>query len=123
MPPTALEIAQEFEGPLRKIALPREQRARRLAFLIRSQTSHNGGVTAMDNAEEPYDLITVLSRLEGIGREIGRGHPGGDDDLGVTATAGGQVFSEKCLDGCDRGHFGLTVRHQIKARPPGLTNC
>jgi hypothetical protein len=41
--------------------------------------------------------------------EIGRGHPGGDDDLGVTATAGGQVFSEKCLDGCDRGHFGGAI--------------
>ena len=42
----------------------------------------------MDNAEEPYELITVLSRLEGIGREIGQGHSVGDDDLGVTATAG-----------------------------------
>ena len=40
----------------------------------------------MDNAEEPYDLITVLSRLEGIGREIGRGHPVRNDDLGATAT-------------------------------------
>jgi len=40
----------------------------------------------MDNAEEPYDLITVLSRLEGIGREIDRGRPLPDDDLGATAT-------------------------------------
>jgi len=40
----------------------------------------------MDNAKEPYDLIAVLSRLEGIGREIGRGHPVRDDDLGATAT-------------------------------------
>jgi hypothetical protein len=42
----------------------------------------------MDNAADPYDLITVLSRLEGIGREFGQGHSVGDDDLGVTATAG-----------------------------------
>jgi outer membrane immunogenic protein len=40
------------------------------------------------SAEEPYDLITVLTRLEGIGREISRGHPVGDDGLGATATAG-----------------------------------
>jgi len=99
------------------------ERAEGTTLGIPHPQSDEPDVTAMDNAEEPYDLITVLSRLEGIGREIGRGHPGGDDDLGVTATAGGQVFSEKCLDGCDRGHFGLTVRHQIKARPPGLTNC
>ena len=52
MPPTALEIAQEFEGPLAQdcaaqhgangSAWPirsREQRARRLAFLIHSQMS------------------------------------------------------------------------------------
>jgi len=37
----------------------------------------------MDNAEELHDLITVLSRLEGM---TGRGHPVGDDDLGATAT-------------------------------------
>jgi hypothetical protein len=33
------------------------------------------GVTAMDNAAESYDLITVLSRLEGLegmAHEIGR---------------------------------------------------
>jgi hypothetical protein len=40
----------------------------------------------MNNVEEPYDLITVLSRLEGIVRETGRGHPVGDDDLDATAT-------------------------------------
>jgi len=42
------------------------------------------GVTAMDNAE-PYELTTVLSRLEGLkgmAREIGR-HP--PDDPGVAA--------------------------------------
>jgi hypothetical protein len=42
----------------------------------------------MDNAAEPYDLVTVLLRLEGIGREIGRGHPIADDDSDVTVTAG-----------------------------------
>ena len=54
------------------------------------------GVTAMDNAAEPYDLITVLSRLEGIGREIGRGQPA-DDDLGVAATAGRTGLFRKML--------------------------
>jgi len=42
------------------------------------------GVTAMDNAE-PYELITVLSRLEGLkgmARVIGRHST---DDLGVAA--------------------------------------
>jgi len=47
------------------------------------------GVTAMDNAaDDPYDLVNVLSRLEGfqgIGHEIGRG-PVIDDDLGVPAS-------------------------------------
>jgi hypothetical protein len=41
----------------------------------------------MDNAaDDPHDLVNVLSRLEGfqgIGREIGRG-PAIDDGLGVT---------------------------------------
>jgi hypothetical protein len=41
----------------------------------------------MDNAAEPYDLVTVLMRLEGIGREIGRSHPIEDDGLGAPATA------------------------------------
>jgi hypothetical protein len=40
----------------------------------------------MDKTADPYDLVTVLSRLEGIRREMG--HPVGDDDLGVTTTAG-----------------------------------
>jgi hypothetical protein len=43
------------------------------------------GVTAMDNAE-PYDLLTVLLRLEGLkgmAHEIGRHST---DDLGVAAT-------------------------------------
>ena len=53
---------------------------------IRSQMGATTEATAMDNAEELHDLITVLSRLEGIGRETGRGHPVGDDDLGATAT-------------------------------------
>ena len=57
-------------------------RAWHSASTVRSGT----GATAMDNAEEPYDLITVLSRLEGIGREIDRSHPVRDDDLGATAT-------------------------------------
>jgi len=46
----------------------------------------------MDNAAEPYDLVTVLLRLqgfEGMGREIGLGHST-DDDLGVTATDTGR---------------------------------
>jgi hypothetical protein len=44
-----------------------------------------GGVTAMDNAET-HDLVTVLSRLEGLkgmAHEIGRQST---DDLGVAAT-------------------------------------
>jgi hypothetical protein len=64
--------------------------ARRLAFglgILHPQSdAATTEATAMDNAEEPYDLITVLSRLEGIEREIGRGHPVRDDDLGATAT-------------------------------------
>jgi hypothetical protein len=50
------------------------------------------GVTAMDNAAEPYDLVTVLLRLqgfEGMGREIGLGHS--IDDLHVAATDGGRL--------------------------------
>jgi len=45
----------------------------------------------MENAAEPYDLITVLLRLEtfkGIASEIGRGHS--VDDLGDAATDGGR---------------------------------
>jgi hypothetical protein len=60
---------------------------------------------AMDNAE-PYDLVTVLSRLEdlrGMTHEIGR-HS--------TETLSGPV-SGRCF-----GDFGLTVRHHVKARPP-----
>jgi len=44
----------------------------------------------MDNAE-PYDLVTVLLRLEGfegMGRTIGLGHA--IDDLHVAATDGGR---------------------------------
>jgi hypothetical protein len=44
----------------------------------------------MDNAE-PYDLVTVLLRLEGfegMGRTIGLGHS--IDDLHVAATDGGR---------------------------------
>ena len=62
----------------------------------------------MDNAADPYDLITVLSRL---GREIGQGHSVGPQLLG------GQVFSEECLDCCGGGDLGLTVRHRIKSWP------
>jgi hypothetical protein len=43
------------------------------------------GVTAMNDAAETYDLVTVLLRLEGfdgMGRDIGLGHSI-DDDLGV----------------------------------------
>jgi hypothetical protein len=43
----------------------------------------------MDNAAEPYDLITVLLRLEsfkGMASEISRGYS--VDDLGVAATDG-----------------------------------
>ena len=53
--------------------------------------------TAMDNAKEPYDLITVLSRLDGIEHEIGWGHPVGDDELGATATAGRTGLFRKML--------------------------
>ena len=45
----------------------------------------------MENAAEPYDLITVLLRLEsfkGIASESGGGHS--VDDLGVAATDGGR---------------------------------
>jgi hypothetical protein len=63
---------------------------------------------AMDNAE-PYDLVTVLSRLEdlrGMTHEIGR-HS--------TETLSGRVSSGKSF-----GDFGLTVRHHVRARPPCL---
>jgi len=36
----------------------------------------------MDKAADPYDLITVLLRLEEIGRDSGRDHPVGEDDAG-----------------------------------------
>lgn len=45
-----------------------------------------------DNAAEPYDLVTVLLRLEslkGMGSEIGRGYS--VDDLGMAATDGGRT--------------------------------
>jgi hypothetical protein len=48
------------------------------------------GVTAMDNAE-PYDLVTVLLRLqglEGMAHEIGRHST---DDLPVAATDPGRT--------------------------------
>ena len=51
----------------------------------------------MDKAADPYDLVTVLSQLEGMGREIGRGHPAADDDVGVTATAGRTGLFRKML--------------------------
>jgi len=73
------------------------ERAEGTTLGIPHPQSDEPDVTAMDNAEEPYDLITVLSRLEGIGREIGRGHPGGNDDLGVTATAGRTGLFRKML--------------------------
>ena len=44
------------------------------------------GITAMENAAESYDLVTVLLRLEalkGMGHEIGRHSI---DDLGVPVT-------------------------------------
>jgi hypothetical protein len=47
----------------------------------------------MDNTAEPYDLVTVLMNLqalEGMGGEIGRGHPV-DDELGVPATEVGRT--------------------------------
>jgi hypothetical protein len=57
---------------------------------IRSRMNHNGDVTAMDNAE-PYDLVTVLMRLqgfEGMAHEIGRHST---DDLGVAAADSGRT--------------------------------
>ena len=51
----------------------------------------------MDKAEDPYELVTVLSQLEGIGREIGRGSPVADDDVGVTSTAGRSGLFRKML--------------------------
>jgi len=42
------------------------ERAEGTTLGIPHPQSDEPGVTAMDNAEEPYDLITVLSRLEGI---------------------------------------------------------
>ncbi len=53
--------------------------------------NHSGGVTTMDNAE-PYDLVTVLWRLEGfegIGRTIGLGQS--IDDLQMAATDAGRT--------------------------------
>ena len=50
------------------------------------------GVTAM-NAAETHDFLAVLlslQALKGMGREIGRGHPIGDEDLGVPAIDAGR---------------------------------
>jgi hypothetical protein len=46
----------------------------------------------MDNAAKPYELVSVLMRLEGfegMGREIGLGHS--IDDLHVAATDAGRT--------------------------------
>jgi hypothetical protein len=46
----------------------------------------------MDNSAKPYDLVSVLMRLEGfegMGREIGLGHS--IDDLHVAATDAGRT--------------------------------
>jgi hypothetical protein len=54
----------------------------------------------MDNVgDDPYDLVNVLSRLEGfqgIGCEIGRG-PAIDDGLGVTASGPRKGLFQKLL--------------------------
>ena len=71
----------------------------------------------MDNAEEPYELITVLSRLEGIGREIGRGHPVRDDDLGATATGRIGLF-RKMLRSLRPRLFWVDGSTSHKAKPP-----
>ena len=59
---------------------------------VRNWTSSEGGDgTAMENAAEQYDLITVLLRLEsfkGQASKVDRSRS--VDDLGVTAANGGQ---------------------------------
>ena len=71
----------------------------------------------MDNAEELHDLITVLSRLEGIGRETGRGHPVGDDDLGATATGRIGLF-RKMLRSLRSRRFWTDGSASHKAKSP-----
>jgi len=58
----------------------------------------------MENAAEPYDLVTVVLCLEsfkGIASEIGQAHP--VDDLGVAATdGGGEGLFQKILGSLQR---------------------
>ena len=70
----------------------------------------------MDNAADPYDLITVLSRLE-VGRETGRGHPVRDDDLGATATGRIGLF-RKMLRSLRSRRFWTDGSASHKARSP-----
>jgi len=46
------------------------------------------------NTAETHDFLAVLlslQALKGIGREIGQGHPIGDEDLGVPAIDAGRT--------------------------------
>ena len=72
----------------------------------------------MDNNGEPYDLVTVLSRLEdlkGVAQDIGR-HSNDDNTWLPPPTQGERVSSEKSLDRYGPGNPGLTVWRYPKAR-------
>jgi len=98
-----LEIAQRLPDRGGKIALltdldrsgrPDRQRRGRDAWHLTSAVrwAITEGVTAM-NAAETHDFLAVLlslQALEGMGREIGRGHPI-DEDLGVHAIDAGRT--------------------------------
>jgi hypothetical protein len=60
------------------------------------------GLTAMDNAE-PYDLITVLLRLEGL--------------KGMAHEIGGQSTDELHVAGIDDGRTGLFRKMLASLRP------